>query len=319
MATENVFEHVKDSTTWEFFPTLGWELHLPKVATVGPNAFAGLEGHAGYGIYLTKFMVLELLAGLLCLALAIPAARRVRCNLWPMGLLANVVEAVLLFIRDEIARQAIRKPEHHHDEGQHHAENGEHRPGSSSSSSAQGPEEHPADRFVPYLASAFWFILICNLLGLVPFGASPTQALGCTGALALCTLGIGLWAAVQESGWRFYQAFVPPLELPLVLKLLLLPMMFAIEVIGFLIRHGTLAVRLFANMMGGHTVLHVILGFVVAEKVLGNWFLFPIVAAGSTLGAVAISLLELLVALLQAYIFTFLSAVYIGMLVYPEH
>ncbi len=320
-AEHDIFHHVKDSSVWEFLPSLGLEWKLPKLFDAAPNPLYGLDGHAGYGIYLTKFMLLEAIAAVLLLLMLTPVGRAARQALrsgqaWcPRGFLQVLMESVLLFIRDELARPVIRKP--HHEEGEHgHEEEGKE---NTAADTANGHGPHEADRFVPYLATAFWFILLCNLLGLVPFGGSPTGALGCTAALALCTLVIGTVAAIRESGAHFVHAFIPPIDMPLAIRLPLQAMMFVIEVVGLLIRHSVLAIRLFANMMGGHTVLSVLLGFIVMEKVLASMFLYPLVASGSVLGVVGVSLLELLVAGIQAYIFTFLSAIYIGMLVYPEH
>lgn len=320
-AEHDIFHHVRDSAVWEFFTSLGWEVKLPKLFSLEPTPILGLDGPEGYGVYLTKFMVLEAIVAVLLVALLWPIGRRAQAATtqrrpWlPGGALANFVEAVLLFIRDEIAREAIQKPHHDHEEhGETEDEEAVHH-----GHDAKSEEKHPADRFVPYLASAFWFILFCNLAGLVPFGGSPTGALGCTGALALCTLMLGSYAAIRENGVHALEAFIPAVEAPAPIRLPLQGMMFVIEIVGLLIRHSVLAIRLFANMLGGHTVLSVLLGFIVVEEVLSSAILWALVASGSILGAVGVSLLEVLVAFIQAYIFTFLSAIYIGMLVYPEH
>ena len=100
-----------------------------------------------------------------------------------------------------------------------------------------------------------------------------------------------------------------------VLKAVLVPMIFAIEVLGLLIKHGVLAVRLLANMMAGHVVLAVIIAFIAASaQSLLWWAVMP----ASVFGATLLSMLELFVAFLQAYIFTFLSALFIGMAVHPH-
>jgi F-type H+-transporting ATPase subunit a len=99
------------------------------------------------------------------------------------------------------------------------------------------------------------------------------------------------------------------------LKIMLVPMIFVIEVFGMFVKHGVLAIRLLANMMGGHVVLAVMVAFIAASaQSLWYWGVMPT----SILGAVGLSLLELLVAFLQAYIFTFLSALFIGMAVHPH-
>jgi F-type H+-transporting ATPase subunit a len=105
------------------------------------------------------------------------------------------------------------------------------------------------------------------------------------------------------------------MDVPGPLKFVLIPMIFVIEVFGLIVKHGVLAVRLLANMMGGHVVLAVILAFIAASaQSLWWWGVMP----ASVLGATALSMLELFVAFLQAYIFTFLSALFIGMAVHSH-
>jgi F-type H+-transporting ATPase subunit a len=108
---------------------------------------------------------------------------------------------------------------------------------------------------------------------------------------------------------------VPHMDLPLPLAIALKPMVFVIEVLGMFIKHGVLAIRLLANMMAGHLVLAVIMAFILAAANSVAWYG---VAPASILGATALSMLELFVAFLQAYIFTFLSALFIGMAVHPH-
>jgi F-type H+-transporting ATPase subunit a len=193
---------------------------------------------------------------------------------------------MLLFIRDEVARPAIGK--------------------------------HDADKFLPYLWTMFFFILTCNLLGMVPWAGSPTGALATTGALAICTFATVVGGGMMKLGpVGFWKAQVPHMDLPAPLAILLLPMIFAIEVLGLFIKHFVLAMRLLANMMAGHLVLAVLVTFVLAIAQFG---IAATLGVGfvSVLGATALSLLELFVAFLQAYIFTFLSALFIGMAVHPH-
>ncbi len=113
----------------------------------------------------------------------------------------------------------------------------------------------------------------------------------------------------------FWIGLVPHLDVPRLLKPPLWVLMFFIEIAGLLIRHIVLAVRLFANMFAGHVVLSVILGFILmAWASLAFWLVMPV----SIGGVIALSLLELFVAFLQAYIFTFLSALFIGTAVHPH-
>ena len=117
----------------------------------------------------------------------------------------------------------------------------------------------------------------------------------------------------------FWMGLAPHMELPLVLAILLIPMILAIEILGLFIKHTILAVRLLANIFAGHLVLAVILGFVVAEDIVAaHTAAWTGVAVASIFAATALSLLELFVAFLQAYIFAFLTALFIGMAVHQH-
>ena len=145
---------------------------------------------------------------------------------------------------------------------------------------------------------------------------SPTGAIACTGALALVSFSVVLGTGMKKFGFLgFWKSLIPHMDLPLVLAILLKPMILAIEVLGLLIKHTILAVRLLANMFAGHLVLAVILGFILHFAHSAAWYG---VMPASVLGATALSMLELFVAFLQAYIFAFLSALFIGMAVHPH-
>ena len=238
------------------------------------------------GFCLSKFMVLEVVVALLLCGIFIPLGRRIRNGERPRGRLWNFFEVMVVFMRDEVARPAIGK--------------------------------HDADRFLPFIWTIFFFVLFCNLTGMFPWLGTPTGALATTGTLALITfaavIGSGM---VKLGGLGFWKAQVPHMELPFVLALILIPMIFAIEVLGLFIKHTILAVRLLANMFAGHMVLVVIIGFIVQAAAAGAmlfWGVMPV----TVLGAAALSCLELFVAFLQAYIFAFLAALFIGMAVHPH-
>jgi F-type H+-transporting ATPase subunit a len=127
----------------------------------------------------------------------------------------------------------------------------------------------------------------------------------------LTTIGTGMSKLGPVGFWK---AQVPHLDVPGPLKIVLVPMIFLIEVLGLMIKHSVLAVRLLANMMAGHVVLGVIIAFIGAATG-AVWFA---VMPASVLGATALGLLELFVAFLQAYIFVFLAALFIGMAVHPH-
>jgi len=159
-----------------------------------------------------------------------------------------------------------------------------------------------AKQAIPYFATLFFFILFCNLVGLLPGMSTATGNLAVTGGLALLTLCgmIGVGIATQGPLW-FYKGTVPH-GVPIVLGILLL---WPIELVGLLIKPFALTVRLFANMTAGHVV---ILIFIFLVMMFQTYF----IGIGSILGSLMIFLLELLVAVIQAGIFAALSAMFIG-------
>ncbi len=242
------------------------------------NIFAPVE------LKFTKFMLLELIVALLVAVVFIRLANKMSAGDRPKGRLWNLLEAMLLYIRDDVARP----------------------PSASMTLTA----------FLPFLWTMFFFVLGCNLLGLVPWAGSATGSLATTGALALLTFGTVVGAGMSRMGFvGFFKSQVPHMDLPPLLAALLIPMIFVIEMLGLLIKHFVLAVRLLANMMAGHLVLAVIVAFIAASA--GSVVFWGVMPA-SVLGATALNLLELFVAFLQAYIFTFLSALFIGMAVHPH-
>ena len=256
-------------------------------------------------IQVTRFMVMELLAATLIILIVVPLARHVAKTRVSRGPFWNAFEAILLFIRDSVARPAIAGGHDVHEYGHGHSDGHGH---------SLSPR-HPADVYVPFLWTMFFFILFNNLLGMFPGGASATGNINVTGVLAILTLGTVVVAGMRASGvFGFFVNIVPTLDVPKLMKPPLWALMFVIEVSGLLIRHVVLAVRLFANMLAGHIVLAVILGFAV--EAVGAWKY--LVAPASVMGVVALSLLELLVAFLQAYIFTFLAALFIGSAAHPH-
>lgn len=175
---------------------------------------------------------------------------------------------------------------------------------------------HPADKYLPFIWSIFFFVLFCNLAGAIPWLGSPTGNLWVTAVLAICTFGVVLRTGTEELGFvGFWGSLIPTMELPLVLAILIKPLMWVIEFAGLIIKHGVLAVRLFANIMAGHTVIAVILGFIA--QVAGTKLIF-LVAPASVLGQIGIGLLELFVAFLQAYVFAYLSTLFIATAKHPH-
>jgi F-type H+-transporting ATPase subunit a len=235
---------------------------------------------------ITKFMVLETVIAIVLCIFFVGLARRLKGGVSVKGRWWNLLEVFLLFIRDEVARPCIGK--------------------------------HDGDKFVPFLWTIFLFVLGCNLMGMIPWMGSPTGALATTGALALVTFLVVVGAGSAKLGFvGFWKAQVPHMELPGPIAVVLIPLIFVIEIMGLLIKHCVLAIRLLANMMAGHVVLAVIVAFIGASYAAGT-AIWGSVTLVSVTGATALSMLELFVAFLQAYIFTFLSALFIGAAVHPH-
>ena len=165
-------------------------------------------------------------------------------------------------------------------------------------------------KFFPLVFSLFIFVLVCNLLGMVPGTFTVTSHIIVTAALALLVIGIVIVYGIATQGAGFLKLFVP--DVPPVL----LPLMVPIEIISFLSRPLSLSVRLFANMLAGHIALKIFAGFVGSLIAAGVWsFLAPL----PLLLAVALTALEVLVAVLQAYVFAVLTCVYLNDAVHGAH
>lgn len=161
------------------------------------------------------------------------------------------------------------------------------------------------DAFLPYFLTLFTGILFSNLLGLLPWGSSATGNVNTTAGLALCTLGLMVGMGVKANGLGgFLHHFAPP-----GVPGWLMPLMIIIEIVSFLIRPFALTIRLFANMLAGHAVIAVLLGLIVS-------LLFAAPAIAVSVGVFA---LEIIVALIQSYIFIMLTAVFVGLTMHPSH
>jgi len=262
--------HIADGTVIEFMG-----LHLDLAVFQLPTLYLG-----GVPIDLspTRHLVFMILAALLCIAVFVPlgrAARRRDVGEAPSGF-ANAMEAMIVYFRDEVVRANIGRD---------------------------------GDRYAPFILTIFFFILFMNLLGLTPFGITATANLSVTGALAIIAFvvtEISGFRALGPSGYA-QTIFYLPKGLPAPLKPVMLLIMTPVEFLGKLTKPFALAVRLFANMMAGHTLVLAIVGLIFVYQAFA-------VAGGSVLLASVIMILELFVAFLQAYIFAILTAVFIGLI-----
>lgn len=244
---------------------------------------------------MSDHIAMLLVGGLLLILLLPPLVRRRRGGdevgrLVPAGP-ANFVEAICEYLRKEVAEPAL--------------------------------QEH-TDRFIKFIWTVFFFVLTANLLGLLPIAPLSTAFLGAhlggtataniwvTGTLALMTLTMMVVNGLRLGGMHYLAHFNPG---PWWLAPLLVPL----EIIGAFAKAFALAVRLFANMLAGHILLAVMIGFILSAGAAMGWLGGFGVAVPVVLGAIAITLLEIFVAFLQAYIFTFLTALFIGQSVVFHH
>lgn len=290
LAAHGTFHHVYDFQEFEF--PFGVVLELP------PG--------------LTKFMVLQVLAALLALLVFRGLAGRAAGGNPVHGWFWNFWEMLAVYIRDTVVRPVIGDPHHeHHSDPISHEHQPGHREASHTGEYHVERAGHPADKYLPFIWSCFFYVLFCNLLGAVPWFGSATGSLNVTAALALVAFGATfIYGAQMHGPGGFWLHMIPAVDAPGPIKVFLVPMIFAIEVVGLFIKHGVLAIRLFANIMGGHTVLGVILAFILDVAQSGLWW---VVTPASLIGQVGVGLLELLVAFIQAYVFAFLSTIFIAM------
>ncbi|OAI53166.1 hypothetical protein AYO44_16235 [Planctomycetaceae bacterium SCGC AG-212-F19] len=311
-------DEVMDTCNWHFFENSAFSFHI-KLCWF--HVF-------GYG-FPTKFMILQLVAAGLIAWLIIGLAKRMQTGDPVQGPLWNALEAVTLFIRDEIARPYLGGHDDHDEHAAHgHDEHAAH--GHDAHAAPAHKWENPADAYVPYLLSVFLFVLFMNVFGLIPFLGSPTANIYVTGALALCSFLMLHGAAIAKNGFERHMKSmwmnidippmfgVGPITFGGLLGLFIKVLIFFLELFGTVIKCFVLAVRLFANIFAGHMVVASILFFIFVAR-NEHLVLWGAVTAASVLGVVALSLLELFVAFLQAYIFVFLTALFTGMAVNPEH
>jgi len=239
----------------------------------------------GYEVVFSNHMLMITVAAVvLLIIIPLGISRR---SLTPRGW-QNFVESLCVYLRDEVARPILG---------------------------------HNTDRFIFFVWTIFFFILTMNLLGLVPtesayylitgreerLGGGATANIWVTGTLAMVTFVITHVVGIKEYGLLKYLSMLAP-KVPWPI----LPLIYVLEILSALVRPFALAVRLFANMLAGHIVLATFVGLILVFK---NWF----IAAGSVGAIIAMSCLELLIAFVQAYIFTLLSALFISLALESEH
>lgn len=263
----HILHHILDSKEVDVFvPTL--KIPLPQIHVLG------------FDLSITKHVVMMWIVAAFLLVIFSLAARR-RSEPVPRGL-RNLLEALIVFIRDEVARKSI------------------------------GPG---ADRYVPYLLTTFFFILCCNLLGLIPGMATATGNISVTAALALMAFVMIQLGGIREHGFVRHVKNLVPHGLPP----WLVPIMFVLEFLSMLIKPFALCIRLFANMMAGHVAILAFISMIFILSSLYSGIVGVVVSPFVVAFELFIHLLEIFVAFLQAYIFVMLTAQFIGMSVHPAH
>lgn len=289
-------------------------LALPAAATAAADPLDHVSQHELWSIpadwgfltpegkitVLSDIIVMMFVAALL-LVLLLPRAVRRRRGTDEVGRLvpaggANLVETICAYLRDQVARPVLH--------------------------------EH-TDRFIKFIWTLFFFILAINLLGLLPIGSlsatlgthvggTATANIWVTGALALVTLTLMVVNGLRLGGRHYLAHFNPSPRQPRVLFWLMSILLVPVEIIGTLSKIVALAIRLFANMVAGHVLLAVLISFI-----LTSWASSALLGSGITvavvLGATAITFLEIFVAFLHAFIFTFLTTLFLGQSVVFHH
>ena len=226
----------------------------------------------GIDMSITRHIVMMWVASFLLVVLMVKAFRK------PDGVpsgLANFFEAIVIFLRDEVVLPIM-------------GEDGK--------------------KYLPFLLTIFFFVLFCNLLGLIPYSATATGNISVTAGLAICIFLVMIGSGMANNGFfGFFKSLIPS-GVPPLLLIILIP----VELISLFVKPFALCVRLFANMVGGHVAILVFLSLIIIMQ--NEW-----IAIGAVPFAAAIYLLEIFVGFVQAFVFTLLSTVFIGMAAHPDH
>ncbi|MBI9070436.1 MAG: F0F1 ATP synthase subunit A [Melioribacteraceae bacterium] len=228
----------------------------------------------GIDISITKHVVFMWLACLILIGIFYFVSKSYQKSRIPTGI-SNLFEILIVFVRDDIVKPTIGKG---------------------------------YEKFLPFLLTIFFFILVCNFIGLVPYGATATSNISVTATLAIISfIVIQAGGMIKNGPFGYFKGLIPH-----GVPAWLIPVMLVVEILGLFTKPFALAIRLFANMTAGHIVIMALLGLIF---ILHTAIVIPV----SVAFALFIYLLEVLVAFIQAYIFTMLSSLFIGMAVHQDH
>ena len=269
-----ILHHIVNGHQWHVLPSVEWSvINLP----------APLSLH----------VVMLFIGAIFTFLLALTAARRK--GFLPGSPVGHIVEVLLLYIRDEVARPNIGK--------------------------------HDGDKWVPFLASCFFFIMVLNLMGLVPLFAGATANISVTLALSLMVFAVFNVAGIVHNGPLHYVKNLIPSGVPW----WVLPILAPIEIISLFIRAFSLTIRLFANMAAGHIMILVITGLItILAPMVSHSFQSSLPSLANPIALILMAplplafllfilVIKVMVCVLQAFVFTFLSSLYIGGALHQEH
>ncbi|WP_425614329.1 F0F1 ATP synthase subunit A [Anatilimnocola sp. NA78] len=345
IAKDGVSEFVKSEAPadqWSEAKLQGYSNNLAGKILI-PQPFGRLRNlhEPESGLTISKYMLIELAVAFIIAVLFSWLARRVIAGAAPKGRVWNLLESFVVFIRKGIAEPAIGGGHHdeHDDVPVEHGHKVDAEGHAIAHASAHAHEHHdhaapahgakkhvhehvsPATKFTPLLCTIFFFVLGLNLAGMLPWVGAPTSTWGVTAALALVTLATVFASGMAQFGFLgFFANQIPTMDMPWYLAMVLKPAIFLIEFGGLFIKHAVLSVRLLANMVAGHLVLLAIMGVAFGAQAAVNFTapdgtvgaMWWVAATAAVVGCALLSLLELFVAFLQAYVFTLLSALFIG-------
>jgi len=241
------------------------KLHLPHFT---PINIGGVE----FDFSVTKTLFMMIISSLLLIAVLAYAASKNTKNRVPRGI-GNMVESIVVFIRDEIVIPNMGKA---------------------------------GIKMLPFFCTLFFFIMFANLIGLFPFMAQPTKNINVTAALALITFIVTQVKGIQANGVaKYFKGLVPP-----GVPAFVMPIMIVVEFIGLFTKPFSLLMRLFANITAGSIIIFSLIGLIFIMSYAGTIIAIPL--------GLFIYMLEIFIALLQAYIFTMLSVLYIDMAVHQH-
>lgn len=301
----HVLDHQADTHTFDFFgaeiplPYLFWDngaMHMfGSAESLDESGVYTTEQHTGAPLHkadktgvgldlsITGNVLFLILGAIVLFLVARAAGSRAKKSLVPKGI-HNMMESLVVFIRDEVVYPNVYK--------------------------------EFADPLMPFFLTIFFLILFLNLFGLVPTAKTVTSSISVTAALAVCVFVVTQFIGFKAMGVKNYLKHLTggliDMDIPIVMKIILVLIMIPIEILGLFTKPFALAVRLFANMTAGHIIIGSLIGL---GMLYGS---YVVLGAVSVPFGIFIGILELLVAFIQAYVFVMLSALFIGMMAHHE-